>query len=491
MITRLVRIQLVAFVLLSAVAAVYLGGTYIRLDRMLGHGVYTVRLQLAESGGIFSNAEVSYRGVTVGRVGDLRLIPDGVEADLVLDDSGPPIPAELHARVANRSAVGEQYVDLVPDTDGGPYLHGGSVIGRQRSATPLPVDTVLLNLDRLVASVPAEKLSTVVDELYAATEGTGPALQRLLDGTARLTATAEEHLPQTLALLRDGRTVLATVNDQAGAIESFSRGLRLLSEQLAASDADLRRLLAAGPAVSAELSALIRDAGPGLGDLIADLLVINTEVLLPRQENLRVPLYAYPIVAAGGHTVVPGDGTAHLVLSLNTFDPPPCRDGYQATPKREGTDTSPVPLNIAVNCAEPLGSPVDVRGVKHGYPLVGGQPNLAVPPWLCVKYGNALPGYTGLCAGDPAGSPPGGAGSLPGGAGSLPGGAGVLPGGAGVLPGLPGAPALPARPGEAGLPTQPAPPGLPTPPAALPGLLGLPDGAGAIDLLGSLLGGPR
>ena len=449
MITRFVKLQLIAFVVISVIAILYLGGSYIRVDRMAGKGIHTVKLQLADSGGIFSNAEVTYRGVTVGRVGELRLIPDGVEVDLVLDNSGPDIPADLHAQVANRSAVGEQYVDLKPDTDGGPFLRDGSVITKDRTSTPLAVDTVMLNLDKLVTSIPTDKLAIVVDELYTAFAASGSQLQDLLDTSSQFIGTAQEHLPKTLALLRDGRTVSATVNDEASAIQSFSRDLRLLSEQLNASDGDIRNLIAAGPLVSEELSALIRDVGPGLGDLMADLLVVNTDVLLPRQENIRIPLIAYPIIVAGGYTVTPGDSTAHFVMSLNTFDPPPCRDGYQATPKREGTDTDPVPLNININCAEPIGSPVTVRGVKYGYPFVNGQPNYAVPPWVCVKYGDSLPGgYAHLCDG--------------------------------------GQPANPSQDGSAppagdGQITQQAP--------SLPGLPGLPDGGGAIDLLSSLQGG--
>lgn len=456
MITRFVRFQLIAFVIVSIVAVLFLGGSYIRVDRMLGKGVHTVKLQLAESGGIFTNAEVSYRGVTVGRVGELRLIQDGVEVDLVMDNSGPDIPSDLRAQVANRSAVGEQYVDLRPNTDAGPFLENGSVITRDRTDTPLPVETVLLNLDRLVTSVPIDRLKVVINELYTAFNGTGPELQQLLDATSQFTGSANDHLPQTLALLRDGRTVLTTVNDKSSAIQSFSRDLRLLSEQLNASDTDLRNLIAVGPVVSDELSALIRDVGPGLGDLMADLLVVNREVLLTRQENLRVPLFAYPIIAAGGYTVLPGDGTAHLTLGLNLFDPPPCTSGYEGTEKRTpeiARDLQPMPLNININCAEPIGSPINVRGVKYGYPYVDGKPDYTVPEWVCTKYGGALPGeYATLCDGD---RPAAGTGT-------------------GTAPGTT----------PTGQTTQQVP-------AGLPGLPGMPDGGSAIDLLDVLFGGTR
>jgi phospholipid/cholesterol/gamma-HCH transport system substrate-binding protein len=443
MITRFVRIQLVAFVVVSMLAITYLGIKYVRLGSLVGQGGYTVKMQLAESGGIFSNAEVTYRGVTIGRVGELRLIPDGVEVDLNIDHGSPRVPADLQAVVANRSAVGEQYVDLRPNTSAGPFLTENSVIPKDRTATPLPVDTVLLNLDRLVSSVPLDSLRIVVDELYAAVNGTGPQLQTIMDATTALTGTATEHLPQTVDLLRDGRVVLDTVNDQSSAIQSFSRDLRLLSEQLVASDPDLRALIAAGPPVSAELSALLRDVGPGLSDLMADVLLINTEVLLPRQDSIKIPLIAYPIVAAGGYSVLSPDGSAHLSLAINMFDPPPCFNGYQGTPKREGVDTEPEPLNVAANCAEPLGSPVAVRGAKVGYPYVDGRPG-AVPAWVCEKYREAAVNFRVDCDN----------------------------------------PSTPS-PGTDGSGTGSAPPEA----VRLPGLLGAPDGGGAIELLTLLLAG--
>ncbi|CAM5522554.1 hypothetical protein SPURM210S_00671 [Streptomyces purpurascens] len=83
---------------------------------------------------MFPGAEVTYRGVPVGKVGALRLAgPDGVSVTLDIEDGAPRIPADTLAVVANRSAVGEQYVDLQPRTSHGPYLlNGGTIRARAR-----------------------------------------------------------------------------------------------------------------------------------------------------------------------------------------------------------------------------------------------------------------------------------------------------------------------------------------------------------------------
>lgn len=85
--------------------------------------------------GLYRNANVTYRGTEVGRVQDVSLTGDGVRAVLALH-STIVIPADLQAEVHSQSAVGEQFIALVPHTDQGPYLADGAVIARDRVSVP-------------------------------------------------------------------------------------------------------------------------------------------------------------------------------------------------------------------------------------------------------------------------------------------------------------------------------------------------------------------
>lgn len=197
MITRTVKAQLLAFATVTAVGVSYVGAEYTGLvDDVLGRG-YTVQADFADSGGIFPGAEVTYRGVPVGRVGTLRLTgSDGVSVALDIKDGTPRIPADTLAVVANRSAVGEQYVDLQPRTSHGPYLLDGSAIPRGSTRVPLPTTDLVLSLDRLVNSVGKDDLRVTVDELGKAFSGTGPNLSRLVDSGNALVESASESLPR-------------------------------------------------------------------------------------------------------------------------------------------------------------------------------------------------------------------------------------------------------------------------------------------------------
>jgi phospholipid/cholesterol/gamma-HCH transport system substrate-binding protein len=151
----------------------------------------------------------------------------------------------------------------------------------------------------------------------------------------------------------------------AGSFRSFSEDLALLADQLKESDPDLRRLMETGPEASTEIRGLLRESGSGLGELVADLLTIS-RVAEPRQAALQQILVTYPGVTSTTYTVVPGDGTAHLGLVLsNLFDPPPCTRGYEGTNRRPGSDVSDAPFNRKAYCAEPPGSPIDVRGAQN------------------------------------------------------------------------------------------------------------------------------
>ncbi|GAA4713232.1 MCE family protein [Phytohabitans rumicis] len=319
------KLQVLAFLIVSVVGIGYVGVRYVGLgDRLLGRG-YVVHADFRDAGGIFPNAPVTYRGAPVGRVTAVRLYGDGVRVDLRLGRD-VRVPDSLRAVVSQRSAVGEQYVDLRPERDAGPYLTNGSVIPRDRTGTPVAAETLLANLDALVRSVNPDDLAVVIDELGTAFEGNETALRTILAASDALLSDATASLPETVALIRDGRTVLSTQEASATAIRRWAAGLAQLSASLRASDADVRKLLAVTPPAATELVALLRDLDPTIGTLLGNLVTVNG-IAARRLPGIEQILVVYPLAVTGGFTVTPGDGTAHLGLVVNIDDPPSCKYG--------------------------------------------------------------------------------------------------------------------------------------------------------------------
>jgi len=378
MLTRTTRIQLVVFAVIAVVVLAYTAFHYANLGRYFGlRGYYTVQLDLSNAGGIFPNGDVTYRGVSVGRVGALQLSPTGVVADLNISSSAPPIPSRLHAVVADLSAVGEQYVDLRPLTTEGPYLAQGSVIPREVTQIPLPVTSLLTSVNTLATSLPLASLRVVLNELATGFADQGVNIQKLIDGQSKLVRAANSTISQGIALTEDSQVVLATQNAESAAFTSFASSLRLFAGQLAASDSDLRRLVATGPAAATQVAGLITDVSPSLGALIANLLT-TSEVSLTRGNNLNELLSALPAAIAAGSTVITKNG-ARFGVALTFFKPLPCTAGYQGTKIRNGLDTSPgPPLNTKARCTSPASSGIAVRGSANA-PPAGGVPPAAAP----------------------------------------------------------------------------------------------------------------
>jgi phospholipid/cholesterol/gamma-HCH transport system substrate-binding protein len=384
--SRLVKFQLVAFAVVALLGLVYVGAKYVRLDNLLGFGEYDVNAQFRDSGGIFTNAEVTYRGVPVGRVGELSLTSDGLNVELKLKKGGPEIPASAKAVVANRSAIGEQYVDLQPDSDEGPYLAEGSMITEANTSTPVPVEQVLMSVNGLVRSVPTDALRTVTTELGTALNGKGEDLQTLADALSTLTDDGLDVLPETLTLIRDSQTVLATQSDQSSAIMQFSSDLDAVAAQLRTSDPDVRAVIDNGIPASDELGLLVDRTGPSLTTDLTNLSALGQK-LAPQAIALRPILMFLPAIAASASTVAPNDGTVHQGIVLETNNPPSCTIGYEGTheilaemqrrdPNFDDTQQD-FPYNTEANCDVPQGS---VTGVRSADRIVFADPD-TIQPW--------------------------------------------------------------------------------------------------------------
>ncbi len=364
MITRQTKLQLVVFAVVAFFGLVYAGGNYAGLGKFVpGYDKgYLVKADFSDSGGIFQGAEVTYRGVAVGKVERLNLIGGGIELGLRLRP-GSKVPTPVKAFVDNRSAVGEQFVDLQPQSDDGKLLRGGDLIPVSMTSIPIQPTQLVVNLDRLVRSVNTADITVVLDELGKAFSGSSGDLQRLIDASTQLTAAATQNLPQTLKLIRDSKPVLDTQRDVAGSFRSYTASLASLTAQLRASDPDFRSLFAAGTDSAKATTSLLEANRTNLPVLLGNLIT-TAQIQAVRIPALRQILVTYPNVVAGGFTVTPGDGTAHFGLA-STMSPSACSAGYQTTAKRDPSNVSARPSNTRAYCASPSSTGTSIRGAGH------------------------------------------------------------------------------------------------------------------------------
>ncbi|MFN2539296.1 MAG: MCE family protein, partial [Mycobacteriales bacterium] len=375
MISRRVRIQLAVFGLIAVLGILFAGGRYAGLGKFApGYDPgYLVSADFSDSGGIFQGAEVTYRGVPVGKVEKLVLDEgsSGVTLKLRLKP-GTKIPTPVKAVVGNRSAIGEQYVDLQPERRGAPYLAKNATIPRSMTAIPIPPTQLVVNLDDLVRSVNVEDVTTVLDELGTAFTGTGDDLQRLIDASDQLTTTATQYLPQTQKLIRDSLPVLETQRRTASEFKSYNADLAQLTTQLRASDPDFRKLFRTGTDAARTATTFLQTNQANLAPLLSNLAFV-AHVQAVRIPAIRQIIVTYPNVVAGGFTVTPGDGTAHFgFVSANSPGVCPGDDPGYRTKERDPSDTSVKTANMNAHCSTTSGT--TVRGADHAPRAEGLKP---------------------------------------------------------------------------------------------------------------------
>ncbi|ROO91192.1 phospholipid/cholesterol/gamma-HCH transport system substrate-binding protein [Actinocorallia herbida] len=371
---RGVKIQLVVFLIVTVLGVSYTLVRYVGVGGGLFNQTYKAYVQIPDSGGAFTNSEVTYQGVPVGKVGPIDLVEGGVKIELVID-KGYRIPRDTVAVVANRSAVGEQYIDLQPRSDKAPYLDEGAPYTITDARVPVKTADLLRNLDNTVTSVNVDDLQTIVDELDLAFNGAGGDLQSILDDSGKIIKEADENFETTSRLLDSGGTFLDSQRDNGGAIQTFARNLALLTDSIREDDPSIRADIdAVEPAVD-QADALIDGLSDDLPVLLANLTSTG-QVLTARQDGIRSMLIMFPFTVAGAQTVMPGDGYQHFGLALNIDDPAPCTAGYEKTDPRWPQQTKDLPARTDIGCTSKDKS-VSVRGSKN---TPKPRPNVALPP---------------------------------------------------------------------------------------------------------------
>lgn len=361
MLTLGIKAKLTVFVMIALLATAYLGARYVGID--LTRSGYDVTVELPDAAGAFENGEVTYRGVPVGRISSLEVTAEGAEAKLHIEGGAPEIPADVGVRVSNRSAIGEQYIDLRSETADGPTLGDGDRIVATGDSSPPPVEDVLRSARDFTGSVDEESLTTVIDEGYEASRGAGQSLARLLDTSKTFIEAADTNFLVTSQLIENSGTVLSTQEESAASIRGFSQDLRTIASTLKSSDGDLRALIESSPAAAREIDKLFKQVGTPLGVLMGNL-VSTAQVFGTNAAGVEDALINLPKAMSIGWAINSSKGL-DLGLAQAYFDPTPCTSGYGGTAVREGLETSKgQPFNTKAGCTVSPSSGTNVRGPK-------------------------------------------------------------------------------------------------------------------------------
>jgi phospholipid/cholesterol/gamma-HCH transport system substrate-binding protein len=394
MLTRFVRTQLIIFTIASIIGVTVMVVGYLQAPTLLGFGHITVKLELPASGGLYRFANVTYRGVQVGRVTDVEVI-DGrrVQATLSLDAS-PKIPSVLKAQVRSVSPVGEQYVDLQPPNDSPPYLRDGSVIAMSDTSIPQPVGPLLDQLSGLTNSIPQDRLSALLDESFKAFNGAGYDFGSLLDSSAAFSEDLNGVADRVATLVDDGVPLLDSQVQSSDDLRVLSRSLAGITDEVAHNDPQLRTLLQTGPGFAQEVARLLDQLKPTLPILLANLTTVG-QVAFTYNASLEQLLVLLPPGVANNQAALPVNNPVGLPVAdfaAMVGDQPACTVGFLPPSEwRSPNDLSDIDTPDGLYCKLPQDSPIAVRGARN-YPCVEHPGKRAPTVELC----NSEQGYQPL-----------------------------------------------------------------------------------------------
>lgn len=402
-ITSFVRAQLLIFAIVTVISIVAMAVFYIRIPQMLGIGSYRVNLSMPASGGLYQNANVSFRGVDVGKVTGMWLTPNGVNAELTIDSS-TKIPADSTATVRSVSAVGEQFVAFTPpkDPSGGNLTNGATVHVKD---LPVEISSMLDQADALLQTVNDTKLRQVMDEAFVAFNGTGPALQRLLDSMILFVGEANRNVDTVTALVDQSGPILATQNNTSDAIRQWTHDVTTVTDQLRAHKTDITGILQKGPGAATAGQQLFADMDVSMPLMFSNLSV-DARTMAVYLPNLQQTIVLYPRVLAALITAINKGSSRHganVNFALGFQDPPTCTVGFLPPDQwrwpnaQNARDLPPGQL-----CRLPQNAQSSVRGARN-FPCVeypgrrGPTPaecatGFKVSPRDNVAFPNGLPG---------------------------------------------------------------------------------------------------
>jgi phospholipid/cholesterol/gamma-HCH transport system substrate-binding protein len=251
-----IKVNLVAFLVIS-LGLVYAMATQVLTILQPRYSVYAI---FPDAGGVFTNQEVTYRGVTVGQVGTMEVVEEGVEIELKIESDYDEIPKEgVEARVMFKSAVGEQFVDILPATDGEPFLADNDVIPKEQNSIPVSTQQLLSTMEAVLRGVPPEALEGAIDSLGVGLTGHGPDIATIIESMAELAELFADRAPEVQGILKNGSKVGEAFVNSGDDFRVAIRELVAVSEELSQDRGDLQRLLENTNVTSDEVTQLLSE----------------------------------------------------------------------------------------------------------------------------------------------------------------------------------------------------------------------------------------
>jgi ABC-type transporter Mla subunit MlaD len=213
---------------------------------------YEVNVPFNEATQLAQQSDVRISGVSVGKVQDIVLSPDGEQAlaKVDIDDKYGPIPRGTRAILRTKTLLGETYIELTPGDRNGPKLPDGGTLPQANIAESVQLDEIFRTFDARTRAA----FQTWQQEAAVGIEGQGASLSYAF-GELEPTFTSFDRLfrqldSQRLAvkqIFRNGATSLQALRGRQGELASLIENSNAVFSTTAARARDIEALFRAFP----------------------------------------------------------------------------------------------------------------------------------------------------------------------------------------------------------------------------------------------------
>ncbi|WP_067689168.1 MCE family protein [Nocardia jejuensis] len=265
--------------------------------------------------GLFAGDSVRMSGVAVGKVETVAL--DGVRARVhfTVDDSRP-IYQSTKAAVRYQNLIGQRYVELLPEGQGGTKLAAGSTIPVERTIPSFDVSKLFNGFKPMFDTLDPEQLNQFGNNLLRVIQGDGSGIGPVLADLDKLTKHARNSEAVIVLLIRNLGLVSDAIGGKSQAVGDLVRQLSAILTQFT-SKTDT--ILSAIDSVKSTLAPLIplleetRDAYDTAYGPVDGLL----RRLIPQTDQLTRILAVTPQLVTGLNETVPGQGVKPRISCSN------------------------------------------------------------------------------------------------------------------------------------------------------------------------------
>ncbi|MGW4395802.1 MCE family protein [Amycolatopsis nivea] len=292
--------------------------------------------------GLYAGSSVRVLGVAVGEVTAVTPQGQAVRVDMKVNDD-VPIPKDVGAVVVSPSLVSDRYVQLTPAYDSGPTLASGTVLARDKTATPVELDDLYASLDKLSTALGpngANKngaFSDLLDTAAANLKGNGKDLNSTVGRLAELAGTLDDSKDDLFSTVKNLNSFTSALSQSDSQLNEFYQRLADVSGFLADDSHDVGAALESLSTSLQDVKQFVADNKKGLSSNVAKLASL-TKVLVDQRAALAEVLDIAPTGATNFiNTYDAASGTIAVRDNLNEITNPPiltvCRLISAGTPK--------------------------------------------------------------------------------------------------------------------------------------------------------------